>query len=73
MSGSLGYLRGVTRCLLCGGEHEPTSVSFGVYGSIGVCPGHPMNLRRTVPTWTKANRKAPLMIANEIIGRSQGK
>jgi hypothetical protein len=73
MNGSLGYLRGFTRCLLCGGEHEPTSVSFGVYGSISVCPGHPMKLKETILTRTKANGKAPRMIADEIIGRAQGK
>jgi len=73
MSTSLGYLRGFTRCLLCGGEHEPTSVSFGIYGSIGICPGHPMKLMRPMLTRTKADGKVPRMIADEIIGRAQGK
>jgi len=74
MSGSLGYLRGATRCLLCNGEHEPGSVSFGIYGSVSICPGHPImkpvgaRLGRN-----KSDRGAPRMVAGEIIGRERGK
>jgi len=42
MAGTLGYLRGLSKCLLCNREHESMSVSFGVCGSISICPGHPM-------------------------------
>jgi len=73
MGGSLGYLRGFTRCLRCGGEREPTSVSFGIYGSASICPGHPVKRKRAILTGTKANEEAPRMIADEIIGRAQGK
>ena len=73
MAGTLGYLRGFTRCLLCGGEHEPTPVSFGVYGSVSICPGHPKKLKRTTLMRTKANGMAPDTITDEIIGRTQGK
>jgi hypothetical protein len=68
MAGALGYLRGFTRCLLCGGEHEPTSVSFGIYGSVSICPGHPAKPKKAVKP-----DAAPRMIADEIIGRAQGK
>jgi len=72
MSGSLGYLRGATRCLLCNGEHEPGSVSFGIYGSVSICPGHPIDLKR-VRRKAKFEKEAPRVIADEIIGRAQGK
>lgn len=73
MAGTLGYLRGATKCLRCGREHEPVSVSFGVYGSVSICSGHPMKLKRTIQTRKKANGRALHMIADEIIGRAQGK
>jgi hypothetical protein len=72
MTGALGYLRGVTKCLLCGGEHEPTLVSFGVYGSIGICPGHqvgPKRVRKGRIRFAGETR----IIAHEIIGRARGK
>jgi len=68
MAGALGYLRGVTKCLLCNCEHEPMAASFGVYGSVSICPGHPMILKKA-----KQNVRTPRMIAEEIIGRAQGK
>jgi hypothetical protein len=73
MAGALGYLRGMTKCLLCNREHEPMSVSFGIYGSIGICPGHPMKLKGTVRTRTKADGKTPRIVANGNIGRAQGR
>jgi hypothetical protein len=73
MSGTLGYLAGVKKCLLCNREHEPMSVSFGVYGSVSICPGHSTKWRRATLIRTKANGKVPRMIADEIIGRAQGK
>jgi len=72
MNGTLGYLRGATKCLLCSREHEPTSVSFGVAGSISICPGHPMKRKRTIPTPTKADRMVPPKVAGETIGPAQG-
>jgi len=68
MTGTLGYLRGATRCLLCNGEHEPGSVSFGLYGSVSICPGHPVKSKRAIKAG-KGSQKA----ADEIIGRAQGK
>ena len=73
MNGSLGYLTGVTKCLLCNREHEPTSVSFGVYGSVSICPGHPVKRKRTSLTRAKDIGNAPRMIAGETIGRARGK
>jgi hypothetical protein len=49
MAGALGYLRGLTRCFLCNREHERTSVSFGICGSVSICPGHPVSPNRTIP------------------------
>lgn len=73
MSGYLGYLRGATRCLLCGGDHGSASVSFGIYGSVSICPGHPLRLDRAAPRVAGADEGASRMISEEIIGRSQGK
>ena len=53
MSRTLGYLTGVTKCLLCNREHEPISVSFGIYGSISICPGHPMKWKRPIAQGTR--------------------
>jgi hypothetical protein len=44
------------------------SVSFGVYGSVSICPGHPVKLKKAIQAGI-----TPRMIADEIIGRSQGK
>jgi len=68
MAGTLSYLRGATKCLRCGREHEPVSASFGVYGSVSICPGHQVKLKRA-----KQSDPAPRMIADVIIGRAQGK
>ncbi len=63
-----GTLRGMTKCLLCNREHEPISVSFGIYGAVSICPGHPVKPKKAIQTGG-----APRMIAGEIIGRAQGK
>jgi hypothetical protein len=68
MAGTLGNLRGVAKCLLCNREHEPLSVSFGIYGGVSICPGHPVRLKKAIRAGG-----APRMIADEIIGRAQGK
>jgi hypothetical protein len=68
MAGTLGYFRGATKCLLCNREHEPMSVSFGVYGNASVCPGHPMKLKKAI----RAGRTRRT-VALEIIGRALGK
>lgn len=68
MAGTLGNFRGATKCLLCNREHEPMSVSFGIYGSVSICPGHPVKLKKAVHAG-----KFPRMIADEIIGRVPGK
>jgi hypothetical protein len=73
MIGTLGYLRGAARCLLCNREHEPTSVSFGVYGSASICPGHPIKRNRGSLTPDKFRGNVPGVIADEIIGRPQGR
>jgi hypothetical protein len=74
MAGVLGYVRGTTKCLLCNREHEPISVSFGAYGSVSICPGHPMKLKRTIPTRTKADGRTPRMSPRgSSVGRGVGK
>ena len=71
MSGSLGYLRGATRCLLCGGKHGAASVSFGIYGVASICPGHPPPLKRVIRGRKGAGEEVPRVISEENIGQSQ--
>lgn len=68
MAGTLGNLRGATRCLRCNRVHESSSVSFGVYGMVSICPGHQVGLKKVIRTG-----KTPHMIDDEIIDQSQSK
>jgi hypothetical protein len=66
-------LRGATKCLRCNREHEPMSASFGIYGSVSICPGHPVNLKRSPLKRMKCDGEPPPTVADEIIGRAQVK
>ena len=63
MAGTLGDLRGATKCLVCNREHESASASFGVYGFASICPGHPLKLLEVVSMLTELDGKSPLVNA----------
>jgi len=69
MAGTLGDLRGATKCLVCNREHESASASFGVYGFASVCLGHPVTLKRPFLKRLQFDGESTRTIADGLAGR----
>jgi len=69
MAGTLGYLRGATKCLFCHREHEPASSSSGIYGFASICPGHPVTLKRPFLKRLQFDGESTRTIADGLAGR----